>query len=189
MILGSYQYYNTTAKWGEEKNEAFRKIDGKYARTQEALEKSKNFYFYRHKFNQLKKKGFFSTMTVNELDEQRVEIRNNLHDILDKQPLFSKQFQVLEKKRYSFPHIVIEEQFRVYETPITFLELGLLHEGDLLKLMRKIEKHNRNFAGLFNFKKCDLKRNGDNIDETNISKPYIHANCVLNWYTSRIEKK
>jgi len=190
MILGSYQYYNTTAKWGEEKDDEFGKIDGEYARTQEALEKSKNFYLYRHRFNKLKKEGFFSTMTVNELDEQRAEIRNNLYDILEEQSLFSKKFQVLEKKRYSFPHIVIEEQFKVYETPITFLELGLLHEGDLLKLIKKIERHNRNFAGLFNFKKCDLKRNSANdIDETDSSKPYIHANCVLNWYTSRIEKK
>jgi len=189
MIFGSYQYYNTTAKWGEEKDDEFGKIDGEYARTQEALEKSKNFNFYQRRFKLLKKEGFFSNMTVN-LDDQRAEIRNNLSNILEKQPLFSKKFRVLEKKRYFIPNLVIEEQFKVYETPITFLELGLLHEGDLLKLIRKIERHNRNFAGLFNFQKCDMKRNSTNdIDETDSSKPHINANCVLNWYTSRIEKK
>jgi hypothetical protein len=189
MILGSYQYYDTTAKWGKEKDDEFGKIDGEFARTQDALEKSKNLSLYQGRFKQLKRQGFFSNRTVN-LDDQRVEIRNNIYDILEKQPLFSKKFQVLEKKRYSFPNLVIEEQFKVYEIPITFLELGLLHEGDLLKLIKKIERHNRKFAGLFNFKKCDLKRNsGDNIDETDSSKPHINANCVLNWYTSRIEKK
>jgi len=189
MIFGSYQYYNTTAKWGEEKNDEFGKIDGEYARTQEALEKSKNFNFYQRRFKLLKKEGFFSNMTVN-LDEQRAEIRNDLYNILEKQPLFSQELQVLEKTRYSFPHIVIEEQFKVYETSINFLDLGLLHEGDLLKLIKNIERHNRQFAGLFNFKKCDLKRNSANdIDETDSSKPYINANCVLNWYTSRIETK
>ncbi len=189
MILGSYQYYNTIAKWGEEKDDEFGKIDGEYARTQEALENSKNFYLYRHRFKQLKKQGFFSNKTVN-IDVQRAEIRNNIYDILEKQPLFSKKFQVLEKKRYFIPNLVIEEQFKVYETPITFLELGLLHEGDLFNLIKKIEKHNRSYAGLFNFKKCDLKRNSDDdIDETNSFKPHINANCVLNWYTSRIEKK
>jgi hypothetical protein len=189
MILGSYQYYDTIAKWGKEKNNEFGEIDSKYARTQEALEKSKNFSLYQRRFKRLKKKGFFSNRTVN-IDEQRAEIQNNLYAILKRQPLFSQKFQVLEKTRYSFPNIVIEEQFKVYETSINFLDLGLLHEGDLLKLIKKIENHNQKFAGLFNFKKCELKRNyGNDIDETNSSKPHINANCVLNWYTSRIEKK
>jgi hypothetical protein len=189
MILGSYQHYNTIVKWEKEKIKEFGQIDGEYAETQEALENFKDISLYQRRLNQLKQLGFFSDTTVY-LEEQREEIRKNLYDILKKHPMFSKEFKVLEKNRYSIPNMVIKEQLKVYEIPITFLNLGLLHEGELLKLIGEIERHNSQFVGLFNFQKCDMKRNDDNdIDEKDTSKAYIHANCVLNWYTFRIEKK
>lgn len=87
-------------------------------------------------------------------------------------------------KILSLPHIQTEQEFQVYETRFT-LQIELLHEEDLLKLLRDI-KNNINDKGLIKIKKCHLIHKND-IDKDEPLQAHVSAECTLFWYQSRIE--
>jgi len=185
MILYSYQYYNKTYNWERQKDREFGALEREYTFLQESIANN----LYLKKFNQLKKKGFFLDAQAINIDEQRMKMRDDIKKRLEKLPLPSMDFSVKETHYLLPPELVIniEEQVKIYETPIHF-ELGLLHEGDLLNLIKIIELYQRQSMGLFNWQNCDLKRNSDNIDVKDISKPYFNANCILVWSMARINE-
>lgn len=70
--------------------------------------------------------------------------------------------------------------FALYESTMN-LNIGLLHEGDLLSLIADLNKHAK---GMFAVKKCDFLR----PNETLIEMPdaaNIKANCELQWFNIR----
>ncbi len=185
LIFYSDQNYNETYQWERQKDREFGAAEREYTIRQEELEKFTHFSLYKKRYIQLKKEGFFLKDQKINIEEQRTKIRDDIDRLLHKHPLFSRELRVLEKKNYIEPHFVIEDKFKTYQIPID-LKLSLLHEGDLLKLIKEIEYYHRQSIGLFNWQKCDIKRNSEKIDKKDISKPYINADCVLNWFISRI---
>ncbi len=59
------------------------------------------------------------------------------------------------------------------------LDIGLLHEGDLLQLFDIL---NDEAAGLYNVSRCTLSREGTLLD-LNSARSNLSANCEILWYT------
>lgn len=68
--------------------------------------------------------------------------------------------------------------FNIYVSEMD-LTLGLLHEGDLIRLLDAL---NRTAEGLYSVSRCDASRvnEGSEFDHT---RPTIMAACRLNWFT------
>ena len=183
-ILASYQYYNHMTAWELKQRNDFGGVESKYSRLLETLEVVNNLYL--EKFNQLKSDGFLINGTRLTLQEQYLKTSNELRTILSQLPLFKQasDYDFSDQKRYTIPGYQ-ESEFKIYKREIN-LKLGVLHEGDVLKSIETIEF--QKLAGIFNLQNCDIKRNRDDINIKDVSKPYFSANCVLAWYVSLIDK-
>ena len=184
-VLASYQYYNHMTAWELKQRRDFGGVESQYSRLQETLEIVNNLYL--EKFNQLKSEGFFINGTRLTLQEQYLKTSSELKLILSQLPLFKQasDYTFSNQERYTIPGHDQESEFKIYKREIN-LKLGVLHEGDVLKSIETIEF--QKFAGLFNLQNCDIKRNRDDINIKDVSKPYFNANCVLAWYVSLIDK-
>ena len=184
-VLASYQYYNHMTAWELKQRRDFGGVESQYSRLQETLEIVNNLYL--EKFNQLKSEGFFINGTRLTLQEQYLKTSSELKLILSQLPLFKQasDYTFSNQERYTIPGHDQESEFKIYKREIN-LKLGVLHEGDVLKSIETIEF--QKLAGLFNLQNCDIKRNRDDINIKDVSKPYFNANCVLAWYVSLIDK-
>lgn len=69
-------------------------------------------------------------------------------------------------------------EFSVYVSPMS-LNLGLLHEGDLVRLLDALE---REAHGLYSVRRCDMRlREGALTADPDT--PNVRADCVLEWLT------
>lgn len=61
------------------------------------------------------------------------------------------------------------------------LSLGLLHEGDLARVLTWLDSHS---AGLFSVERCELRREAgrERIASADLAAQ-LHAECLLRWYT------
>jgi hypothetical protein len=185
LILGSQQYGNAMTKWEREQRSQLGNIQAKYSLLQETLEIVKTGYF--KKFNQLIDKAFFINEPKLTLPKQRLKMFNEIKRLLSELPLFKANYDLSETIQYNAPDkFIIEPEFKTYQTALT-LTLDILHEGDVLELAQAIEF--QQFAGLFNWHTCHIKRIRETIDLKDVSQPYFNATCVLVWYISKIEKE
>jgi len=185
LIWGSQQYENTMTKWEREQRSQLGDIQAKYSRLQETLEIVETGYF--KKFNQLTDKGFFINGPKLTLPEQRLKMFNEIKRLLSELPLFKANYDLSETIQYNAPDsFIIEPELKTYQTALT-LTLDILHEADVLELVQAIEF--QQFAGLFNWHTCHIKRIRESIDLKDVSQPYFNATCVLVWYISKIENE
>lgn len=194
IIISTQQYYNHIKDWKNQQNRISRQVKFESEKLQQALDIVNQDYLTT--FNQLKKEGFFLLDdTSSTVEEQRLTMHQEINGFFSRpgEKLFlSGEYTLSELKPYipmSEPDKTIfrtELAFKTYKNPL-ILKLDLLHEEDVLELVRRIEY--QSFVGLFNLQSCDIRRLPRQIDVKDISKPYFQANCVLVWYTSRIEKE
>jgi hypothetical protein len=182
LIGGSYQYRNQMNYWLRQQRNDFNKIETDYSHIQEALEIVDNLYL--DKFYQLEKEGFFLNRANLNIEEPHLKMFNEIKALLALVHPFSANYELSSKKNYQIPDLTVEDQFKTYETQL-ILKLTLLHEGDMLDLIKAIEIHQ--FTGLFNLQKCDIKQLNKIIDVKDVSKAYLEVTCTLNWYISHIE--
>ncbi len=69
-------------------------------------------------------------------------------------------------------------EYQLYASTMT-LNLGLLHEGDLLQLLQALD---REALGQYSIKRCQLQRASENID-TSGQLANLSAECTLDWWT------
>ena len=183
-IIGiSYQYRQQMDSWLHQQRNDFNQIEIDYSHIQEALEIVDNSYL--DQFFQLEKEGFFLNRINLNTDEPHLKMLNDIKALISRIHPFLANYELSSKKIYQVPDLLVEDQFKAYETQL-ILKLTLLHEGDMLDLIKAIEIHQ--FTGLFNLKKCDIKRLNKIIDVKDVSKAYLEVNCTINWYISNLEE-
>jgi Glu-tRNA(Gln) amidotransferase subunit E-like FAD-binding protein len=187
IVIGSQQYYQSSKKWRKDQQTNFLDLSEKHFRLQDALNVFNNNYY--DKLQSLTKKGFFIQEQALIIDK-RLEIYEEIDKLFNnklKSLLFDKSSKkILEQNLYPIPKFLsTDPQFKTYQTQVHF-DLALLHEDDMLKLLKRVEFHNRKFTGLFNLQSCSIKGSEKTIDTNNVSIPYINANCVWVWYISTI---
>ncbi len=68
--------------------------------------------------------------------------------------------------------------YRLYVSTMS-LNLALLHEGDLLRMLQALD---RDALGQYALKRCALKRNGEQLDLSG-QGANLNADCTLDWWT------
>jgi tRNA U34 5-carboxymethylaminomethyl modifying enzyme MnmG/GidA len=182
VIIASWQYQSYIVKWTKERQGEFGEVEAKYSQLQEALEIVDNLYL--DKFNQLQEEGFFLNDSNIDVDELRLKMYEDIKQLLSQLPLITADYSLSEKNLYTVEKIIVEEAFETYETEIS-LSLGLLHEEDVLQLAEAIDY--QRYKGLFNLKRCDLKRLREKVNVKEVTKANFQAQCVLTWYTSKVK--
>ena len=191
FVLTSYHNYIDTEQEKIGKDTDFTKIKKEYQDIQEALQMVDADSV--RQFKKLKKKGFFIDKSNNHLIVDRQNsLFKNINKLLSElklaNKLFSGEIKINLKKATSFEHIGIDikDKFKVYQMQMNII-FNVLHEGDLLELITKIDTYHHEATGLLNFKYCDIKRNKNKIELTNASKPYFEVKCTFLHYISQIE--
>lgn len=152
------------------KKEASQIVDGHYIETYENF--IKNGFF-------LKK---YDDMEIDIQRGQMVESIRLLISQLNFPPSEINSYQFDEQRHYQVSYLEMEPEYKVYVAPLT-LRLGILHEGDVLHLLKSIES--QNIRGQLNVQRCDIERLQE-INREDASKPYFKMTCVLLWYTSKL---
>lgn len=91
--------------------------------------------------------------------------------VIDSQEAFEAEYPLAES-----------DVFRVYTSDM-HLDMGLLHEGDLLSLLRELE---REAKGLFSVANCRMLRMEEEVAaEPDPTRAHINSSCSLRWFTIR----
>lgn len=88
------------------------------------------------------------------------------------------RYQIDSRKPYEPDYELNTGEYDLYATNMK-LNLGLLHEIDLAKLITEL---NKDASGLFNIKRCRFNRTNKTI-EIDPEKSNISADCELQWYS------
>lgn len=205
LALGSQQYHRYTKDWELKMRNVFGSVNAEYSQVQDALTIVNTFYF--KEFKALAgKDGFFKESYPPDMKEQQlIAIEEKIESLLVTLKLpFGRVSSKLGSKKnllpgnepgvYTTPHVPIVSPLKVYET-LLVLELGLLHEGDLLRLLKSIEFQDitsskgtaQAVSGLLNLENCTLERLEEEIDTTTV-KAHLNAECTLAWYVATLEK-
>ncbi len=88
------------------------------------------------------------------------------------------QYEISSQDEYTFDYPLQLGKFKIYNSRMK-LNLKLLHEGDLVNLLRTIDNE---ALGLNSVNNCEITRSQR---ETlfDIKKPNIEASCEINWLT------
>jgi len=188
IVIASQQYYQANKKWHQEQQQKFLALNEEHFLLQDALNVFDNLYYDR--LQKFIKQGFF-IQEQNLIMDKRLEMLEEIDKLFNdklKNLLFVDKsgYEILEQNLYHIPKfLATDPEFKAYQTAIQF-KLALLHEGDMLKLLERIEFHKQKFTGLFNLQSCIIKNTEKTIDTTNTSNPYLNADCIWVWYTSTI---
>ncbi len=188
MVIGSQQYYQTSKKWYKQQQMNFLALNEERFRLQDALNVFDNLYYDR--LQQFIQSGFF-VQEPDLITDKRLEMYEEIDKLFNAKLadlLFTNKssYEVLEQNLYPIPKfLATDPQFKTYQTQIHF-KLALLHEGDMLKLLQRVEFHNHKFTGLLNLQSCQLTSSSKKINTNNISTPYLNADCIWVWYLSTI---
>ena len=88
------------------------------------------------------------------------------------------RYQIESRKPYEPGYQLDTGSYELYVTNMN-LDLGLLHEIDLAKMITEL---NKDASGLFNIKRCRFNRTNKGI-EIDPEKSNISAGCELQWYS------
>ena len=87
------------------------------------------------------------------------------------------RFKIDSQTRYATDYPLDVGSFQIYSSPMK-LNLDLLHEGDLKKLLGDLDQYAQ---GTYNLSRCTLHKT-DKINLENTSKANISAECDLHWF-------
>jgi len=140
---------------------------------------------YDQQFARLQAQNFFRIDQADSVEEQRLTMEEQINKLLPPDKLPTGTYQLQERQIYKIPAINTESDFKVYKTKIN-LQLSLLHEGDVLKLLQEMEAQPH--LGLLNLEYCYIKQL-HSINIRDVSQPNFTANCNLGWYTAEIDQE
>ncbi len=101
----------------------------------------------------------------------------------DRLALPSLKYNLDARSGYEPVNSISTTGLTVYATPI-FLDIGMIHEGDLVTLVSRLTRAR---LGFFSFDQCRIKRNKENAD-FEFDTPNIHANCTILWFEMEVQK-
>ena len=87
-------------------------------------------------------------------------------------------YQIRSRAGYTPDFSVATGGFEMYVTPM-MLNLGLLHEIDLMRLLNELDEHAK---GLYTVKSCSVKRDAQ-ATEPSSEQANVSVNCELLWFS------
>ncbi len=90
----------------------------------------------------------------------------------------SLDYSIGSQTEYSSEYPITMGSYKLFKSTMA-LSLKLLHEGDLLQL---IDRLNNTATGLYSIKECKLSREKE-IIKRDVNASNIYAECTLEWYS------
>lgn len=179
VLIGSSYYFNNNLNKQLRKNKAiFQSISRKYL---DVDQEEKLLLENYPKFIKLYNQGIIGR-------ERRLNWIEALRQSGEKLHLPSLKYSIKSQEMYTPGFQINYSGYALYRSTMD-LKLGLLHEGDLFKLLNYI---NKNADGTYTISECTFKQSGNAI-QYNKEQANIAASCLLHWITidlqgtSRIE--
>lgn len=133
-----------------------------------AQEDAKNISVYYPRFLEYKSQGIIG-------EEDRILWVETLSRLVQKREMIRMNYSIVPPQVFSTRESLKDAD--LYVSTMT-VEMGLLHEGELLKLLELMKKEAK---GLFGVSECSLKRKGAKL-ETSGTVANLEGRCVLLWY-------
>ena len=132
---------------------------------------------YLPRFRSLEAKGIIG-------EERRLDWIETLRVAAEQVQLISLRYQIGRQQKY-LPHFPIKDQgFGVFASQMV-LDMGLLHEEDLLRMLRELT---RRTTSLYDISECNLTRTNQNLGKSP-ERPNLRASCDLQWLTLQLDAK
>jgi hypothetical protein len=112
-------------------------------------------------------------------EEQRIEWIETLRTIHQNAKLFGIEYDIGEQSRVKPAYLEGSSNVHLQRSTMR-ISLGLLHEGDLLALLKGLQENSKNFI----VKSCEIQRQNNEINLTNINEN-MTAKCDVDWFTIR----
>lgn len=188
MFIVTRSYIHELRTWKNHQARTLVSTEQKYQQIKESVARLRPEDY--EQFNRLTAQGFFKLGQELTLEEILVETTEQIKTVLDtilppfKIPTVKWKF-ASQPLPYTLSKLSIQEEVHIYQMPLT-LELGVLHEADVLNVLQLIE--NQRNIGLFNIQSCEIKRLSDTVTTNKVDKPYFEAVCVFNWFVAKIKE-
>lgn len=167
LVGGSYYFNSNLNKEYKKNKNAFQSISRRYLDVDQEEKLLRDFY---PKFVKLHNQGVIGR-------EQRLNWIESLRQAGEKIGLPSLSYSINSREEHIPEYVIDYSGYILYRSSME-LNLGLLHEGDLFKLLDYIS---RTANGAYTLSECGFRLNGDIKFENNHSN--ITASCLLYWIT------
>ena len=168
LIASSYYFNNKLEKEYANNKKVFQSISRRYLDVDQEEKLLRDFY---PKFLKLYSNGAIGR-------ERRLNWIEALREAGEKNSLPALNYAIKSQEEYKPGYQINYSGYKLYRSNME-LKLGLLHEGDLFKLINYL---NKTAKGIYTISECDFKLNGQEIKfDKNASN--ISVNCLLHWIT------
>ena len=171
LIYGSYYFKNQMGLEFRRTNSAFRSISNRYLAVDQEERLIRD---YLPKFVDLFQSGIIG-------NEQRLNWIEVLREIGDEIRLPTLSYRIDSQQEYTPDFELDLGQYTLFSSSMT-LTMQLLHEGDLFKILDKLEQDAK---GTFSLKSCSIKSSASEIS-LNPMAANVAAECELQWFTIRL---
>ena len=178
LLYITYDYTSQYGKKYAQERRQLRQVMAKYkaALTDEALYKQYVTDFQKYQDRQVLG------------DENRLQWIETLQKINTDLRLPVLKYDIKPRQTFSLDNLVESRDNRLipYES-VMRLTLGLLHEGDLFEIFRRLKDAD---IGIFEIRACSIKRNTHEDDiRYGGNTPNLNADCFISWYTIKLESE
>jgi hypothetical protein len=167
-LIGTTWYYKDKMQREYQLQKArFQSISNQYLAVDQEEKLIRDYY---PKFVELYNKGILG-------QERRLNWIETLHNAEEQIKLPGLTYEIQSQTKYIPDFSLNAGNFQIYNSPMK-LNMNLLHEGDLKKLLDAL---NSQAPGIYNVSNCKLRRSGQiNLDDA--GKGNISAECELRWF-------
>lgn len=167
----------SAAQWwhrgmGERHRDIQGQLQASYAKYRRTLEEQRLMEVYRVEYERLQAEGVIG-------DEQRLTWIEAIRDINKILKLPEFQYSIDPQEAYLRPEMGKADRVERHASPMQ-LDLGLIHEGDLLAVLEGLRAGAR---GLFTVESCELTRRGAPSRPPGSREANLGAACELQWLT------
>lgn len=172
-VIGSASYYfrNSMQQDYRKAQADFNRISSKYLQIDEQDATIKAYY---PRFVKLHEQGVIGT-------ERRLDWLESLQRVTDTLEIPGLSYEIASQQQSKINWPIETGSFELYSSTMK-LNLEMLHEADLLRLIDRLGQTN---AGFFSLTDCSMSRRSTEIHVDSLS-PNVTANCNLEWYSIKL---
>lgn len=168
LISGTWYFKENMLKKYNANNRKFQSISKQYLAVDQEEQLIRQYY---PKFVQLYNKGIVG-------QEHRLNWIETLRASGNFIKLPSLKYNISSQNSFSPDYPVNTGSFKIFSSSM-ILNLDLLHEGDLRKLIMALDQRAQ---GAYNLSQCTLRQKNQ-IDLSNVTRGNISAECELRWFS------
>ena len=168
IAAGSYYFMGKIQAQSQQSRRMFQSISQRYLAVDEEERLIKQFY---HEFVDYYNKGIIGR-------EHRLNWIEILRQSSEQTQLPSLNYEITSRGEFTPEYAINPGRYRLFSSSMR-LDLGLLHEVDLLQLFRDLDEQ---AEGAYSVSECTFDRKNPEITESR-DTANITVKCLLNWFT------